>query len=125
MLRVEMGKGSEVTGLKRVFGIGGGRMVCGLLVLSREGARVGGKLESSSFYTRPLSEDGGASSTSLAVIQVTISFGMFTSRYLKVYFQKKSIASLPLRFLVPWYVFLLSPFSSAPSPLIKWRNTIP
>ena len=69
--------------------------IVGVVERRRSGSE---KLESSSFYTRPLSEDSGASSTSLAVIKVTIPFGMFTSRYLKVYFKKKSIASLPLDF---------------------------
>ena len=83
----------------------------------------GGKLESSSFNTRPLSEDCGAYSTSLAGTQVTTSFGMFTSRYLKVYFQKKSIASISIGIFVVLSRVLNN--LSVPSPLIKWRNTIP
>jgi hypothetical protein len=104
---MEMGKGSEVTGLKRILVMGRRRKVWGWLVLSREEGVGARRLRAPPFID--VSEDCGASATTLAVIQVMAAFGMFTSRYLRVRFEKKSIASPSLMIWVIWSRILTIP----------------
>jgi hypothetical protein len=88
----------------------------GMVCVVERRRRGSGKLESSCFYSRK--RGWRASTTTLAVIQVMAAFGMFTSRYHRVHFQKKSIASLHLMNLIIWSRDT-APLSSASSTLDK------